>query len=74
MKDYKELYEVTLRENLALKKLLDRAHGRIDELKNQLVLITPVYQEPNSYDVWHKKALEDVQYMIDNDQPIRLGD
>ena len=33
MIDYKELYEVTLRENLALKKLLDRAHERLDELK-----------------------------------------
>lgn len=33
MTDYKELYEVTLRENLALKKLLDRAHERFDELK-----------------------------------------
>jgi len=74
MIDYKELYEVTLRENLALKKLLDRAHERVDELKNQLVLITPVYQQPNAYDSWHKKALEDVQYMIDNNPPIRLGD
>lgn len=33
MIDYKELYEVTLRENLALKKLLDRAHKRMDGLK-----------------------------------------
>lgn len=33
MIDYKDLYEVTLRENLALKKLLDRAHERLDELK-----------------------------------------
>jgi len=33
MTDYKELYEVTLRENLALKKLLDRAHERLDDLK-----------------------------------------
>lgn len=33
MTDYKELYEVTLRENLALRKLLDRAHQRLDEIK-----------------------------------------
>ena len=34
--DHTELlqaYEVQLRENLALKKLLDRAHERLDELK-----------------------------------------
>lgn len=37
MIDYKELYEITLRENLALKKLLDRVHKRLDELKQ------PVY-------------------------------
>jgi hypothetical protein len=38
--DYEELfqaYELQVRENLALKKLLDRAHERLDELKQ------PVY-------------------------------
>lgn len=28
-----EAYEIQVRENLALKKLLDRAHERLDELK-----------------------------------------
>lgn len=45
-----------------------------DELRKQVVLLTPTYQEPNHYDSWHNKAMVDVQYMIDNNQPINLGD
>jgi len=45
-----------------------------DELRKQVVLLTPAYLEPNHYDIWHDKVMENVQYMIDNDQPIRLGD
>lgn len=33
MIDYKELYEVTLRENLALKKILERTQQRLDDMK-----------------------------------------
>lgn len=65
----------------ALKKQFDRLNvlyyqcqQERDELRKQVVLLTPTYQEPNHYDTWHKSALDNVQYMIDNDQPIRLGD
>jgi hypothetical protein len=35
MTDYKELYEMTLRDNIELKRLLDRAHKRIDSMRTR---------------------------------------
>lgn len=70
MDDYEELKKQFDRLNV----LYYQCQQERDELRKQVVLLTPIYQEPNSYNSWHNKAMEDVQYMIDNNQPINLGD
>jgi hypothetical protein len=67
-------YETLKKQFDRLNVLYYQCQQERDELRKQVVLLTPLYKEPDRYQEWHNTAMENVQYMIDNDQPIRLGD